>query len=97
MTLEEMITMIGGVNDCSIQPLAQLELPHLLMSDGPPGVHDHSETTAYAAGIALGIRHSLENWLIIEKLPARYGQPSCKVRLCAGDVHANLNFYESFS
>jgi beta-glucosidase len=53
MTLEEKITLIGGVNDFYIRPLARLGLPQLRMSDGPMGVHDYGETTAYAAGIAL--------------------------------------------
>jgi beta-glucosidase len=53
MTFEEKITLIGGVNDFYIRPIARLGLPPLRMSDGPMGVHDYGETTAYAAGIAL--------------------------------------------
>src|SRR5580693_9394845 len=53
MTLEEKITLIGGVNDFYIRPLPRLGLPTLRMSDGPLGVHDYGETTAYPAGIAL--------------------------------------------
>jgi beta-glucosidase len=53
MTLVEKITLIGGINDFYIRPLPRLGLPALRMSDGPLGVHDYGETTAYAAGIAL--------------------------------------------
>ncbi len=53
MTLEEKITLLGGMNDFYIRPLPRFGLPQLRMSDGPMGVHDYGETTAYAAGIAL--------------------------------------------
>jgi beta-glucosidase len=53
MTLEEKITLIGGVNDFYIRALPRLGLTALRMSDGPLGVHDYGETTAYPAGIAL--------------------------------------------
>jgi beta-glucosidase len=53
MTLEERITLIGGINDFYIRALPRLGLPALRMSDGPMGVHDYGETTAYPAGIAL--------------------------------------------
>jgi beta-glucosidase len=53
MTLEEKISLIGGINDFYIRPLPRLGLPALRMSDGPMGVHDYGETTAYPAGIAL--------------------------------------------
>ncbi len=53
MTLEEKIAFIGGINDFYIRPIPRLGLPALRMSDGPLGVHDYGETTAYAAGIAL--------------------------------------------
>ena len=53
MTLEEKITLIGGINDFYIRALPRLGLPQLRMSDGPLGVHDYGETTAYPAGIAL--------------------------------------------
>src|ERR1700686_63455 len=53
MTLDEKLTLIGGINDFYIQALPRLGLPALRMSDGPMGVHDYGETTAYPAGIAL--------------------------------------------
>ena len=53
MTLEEKITLIGGINDFYIRAIPRLGLPALRMSDGPMGVHDYGETTAYPAGIAL--------------------------------------------
>ncbi len=53
MTLDEKITLIGGVPDFLTQPVPRLGIRSLKMSDGPLGVHDYGPTTAYAAGIAL--------------------------------------------
>src|SRR5207249_1292492 len=53
MTLEEKITLIGGINDFFTRPIPRLGIPSLRMSDGPLGVHDYGPTTAYPAGIAL--------------------------------------------
>jgi beta-glucosidase len=53
MTLEEKITIIGGINDFYTRPIPRLGIPALRMSDGPMGVHDYGLTTAYPAGIAL--------------------------------------------
>jgi beta-glucosidase len=53
MTLDEKLTIIGGINDFYIQGFPRLGLPALRMSDGPLGVHDYGPTTAYPAGIAL--------------------------------------------
>jgi beta-glucosidase len=53
MTLDEKLTLIGGINDFYIQGIPRLGLPALRMSDGPLGVHDYGATTAYPAAIAL--------------------------------------------
>jgi beta-glucosidase len=53
MTLEEKITIIGGINDFYTRPIPRLGIPSLRMSDGPLGVHDYGPTAAYPAGIAL--------------------------------------------
>jgi beta-glucosidase len=53
MTLDEKITLIGGINDFYTQAIPRLGIPELRMSDGPLGVHDYGPTTAYSAGIAL--------------------------------------------
>src|SRR5580704_1350677 len=53
MTIEEKITLIGGINDFYTRAIPRLGLPALRMSDGPLGVHDYGETTAYPAGIAV--------------------------------------------
>jgi beta-glucosidase len=53
MTLNEKITLIGGINDFYTQAIPRLGIPALRMSDGPLGVHDYGPTTAYPAGIAL--------------------------------------------
>lgn len=53
LTLDEKITLLGGVNDFYTRPIPRLHIPSLRMSDGPVGVHDYGPTTAYPAGIAL--------------------------------------------
>src|SRR5580693_1169527 len=53
MTLDEKLTIIGGIDDFYIQGIPRLGLPALRMSDGPLGVHDYGPTTAYPAGIML--------------------------------------------
>jgi len=53
MTLDEKLTIIGGINDFYIQAIPRLGLPALRMSDGPLGVHDYGPTTAYPGGISL--------------------------------------------
>jgi beta-glucosidase len=53
MTLEEKIDYIGGTHDFYIRAIPRLNIPSLRMSDGPMGVHDYGQTTAYPAPIAL--------------------------------------------
>ena len=53
MTLDEKITLIGGINDFYTQAIPRLGITSLRMSDGPLGVHDYGPTTAYPAGITL--------------------------------------------
>jgi beta-glucosidase len=53
MTLEEKITLLGGVDDFYTRPIPRLGIPSFRMSDGPMGVHDYGPTTAYPAGILL--------------------------------------------
>ena len=53
MTLEEKLTLIGGISDFYTQPIPRLGIPSLRTSDGPMGVHDYGLTTAYPADIAL--------------------------------------------
>jgi beta-glucosidase len=53
MTLDEKITLIGGMHNFFTRPIPRLGIPALKMSDGPLGVHDYGPTTAYPAGIAL--------------------------------------------
>ena len=53
MTLDEKVTLIGGINDFYTQAIPRLGIPPLRMSDGPLGVDDYGPTTAYPAGIAL--------------------------------------------
>jgi beta-glucosidase len=53
LTLDEKITLLGGMEDFFTRPIPRLGIPSLKMSDGPLGVHDYGPTTAYPAGIAL--------------------------------------------
>ncbi len=53
MTLQEKLTLIGGMHNFFTRPIPRLGIPSLKMSDGPLGVHDYGPTTAYPAGIAL--------------------------------------------
>jgi beta-glucosidase len=53
MTLDEKLTLIGGINDFYTQAIPRLGIPQFRMSDGPLGVHDYGPTTAYPAAIAL--------------------------------------------
>src|ERR1700730_9831862 len=53
LTLEEKITLIGGINDFYTRPVSRVGIPSFRMSDGPTGVHDYGPTTAYPAGILL--------------------------------------------
>src|ERR1700740_1456740 len=53
MTLEEKITLIGGINDFYTRPIPRVGIPSSRMPDGPTGVHDYGPTTAYPAGILL--------------------------------------------
>jgi beta-glucosidase len=53
LTLEEKITLLGGVNDFDTIPIPRAGIPSFRMSDGPTGVHDYGPTTAYPAGILL--------------------------------------------
>jgi beta-glucosidase len=53
MTLEEKIDLLGGSGIFKTTPLARLNIPAFLMSDGPVGAHIPPPSTAYAAGIGL--------------------------------------------
>jgi beta-glucosidase len=53
LTLQEKLTLIGGINDFYTRPIPRLGIPSLRMSDGPLGVHDYGATTAYPAGVLL--------------------------------------------
>lgn len=53
MTLEEKISLLGGVNDFFVPGVERLGIPRLKMADGPIGVRNFGPATAFAAGIAL--------------------------------------------
>src|ERR1700682_1384909 len=60
MTLDEKLTLIGGIDDFYTRAIKRLGIPSLRMSDGPLGVHDYGPTTAYPAGIALAASWDVE-------------------------------------
>ncbi|MFY9802564.1 MAG: glycoside hydrolase family 3 C-terminal domain-containing protein [Candidatus Acidiferrales bacterium] len=53
MTLAEKIGLLSGATNFSMHAFPKLDIPTMLMSDGPLGVHDYGPTTAYAAPILL--------------------------------------------
>jgi beta-glucosidase len=53
LTLEEKIDMLGGVEGFYIRPNERLGIPKIKMSDGPLGVRNYGEATAFPAGMAL--------------------------------------------
>ncbi|MBN2524578.1 MAG: glycoside hydrolase family 3 C-terminal domain-containing protein [Bacteroidales bacterium] len=53
MTLEEKLSYIGGYNSFYIRNISRLSVPAIKMSDGPVGVRNYGNTTAYPAGVLL--------------------------------------------
>jgi beta-glucosidase len=51
MTQDEKLNYIGGYNSFYVRAIPRLGLPALRMSDGPVGVRNYGQTTAYPAGI----------------------------------------------
>src|SRR5208283_3252878 len=51
MTLEEKIDMLGGLEDFFIRPNERLGIPKIKMADGPLGVRNYGNATAFPAGI----------------------------------------------
>jgi beta-glucosidase len=53
MTLTEKLSYIGGYNSFYIEPITRLGVPSIKMSDGPVGVRNYGNTTAYPAGVLM--------------------------------------------
>jgi len=53
MTLGEKLNYIGGYNSFYIRNIDRLEIPAIKMSDGPVGVRNYGNTTAYPAGVLM--------------------------------------------
>jgi beta-glucosidase len=53
LTLEQKITLIGGVDSMYTHPMPSIDLPRFKMSDASVGVRTWGPTTAYAGGVAL--------------------------------------------
>jgi beta-glucosidase len=53
MTLDEKITLLGGVDSMHTRPIERLGIRRIRMSDGPNGAHNYGESTAYPAGVLL--------------------------------------------
>jgi beta-glucosidase len=60
MNLEEKIDMIGGYQDFFIHPSERLGIPKIKMSDGPLGVRNYGEATAFPATISIAASFNLE-------------------------------------
>lgn len=54
MTLDEKISMLGGVDGFFTHPIERLGIPRFRMSDGPLGLRNQGPSTAYPAGVTLG-------------------------------------------
>jgi beta-glucosidase len=54
LTQEEKLTLLGGYHDFYIAPIPRLGLPEVRMSDGPQGVRNYGQSTAYPSTISLG-------------------------------------------
>jgi beta-glucosidase len=53
LTLEQKVSLLGGVENFYVRPVPEIGLAKLTMSDGPFGVRAPGPSTAYAAGIGL--------------------------------------------
>ena len=53
LTLEEKLSLITGDREFYIRPIPRLGLPEIVMADGPLGVRNYGQATAYPATIAL--------------------------------------------
>lgn len=53
MTLDEKITLLGGVDDFYTRPIERLGIPRIKMTDGPNGTRNYGNSTAYPAGVLL--------------------------------------------
>ncbi len=53
MSLDEKITLLGGIDDFYTRPIERLNIPRIKMTDGPNGTRVNGESTAYPAGVLL--------------------------------------------
>jgi beta-glucosidase len=83
MTLEEKIDMLGGLEDFYIRPNERLGIPKIKMADGPLGVRNYGNATAFPAGIAFAA-----SW--DKGLTQRYGEAVGKEARSKG-VHIMLS------
>ncbi len=54
LTQDEKLSLLGGDRDFYIRPIPRLGLPEIKMADGPQGVRNYGQSTAYPATISLG-------------------------------------------
>jgi beta-glucosidase len=71
MTLDEKVDYIGGYKYLCIRPIERLGLPKIYMSDGPVGVNEYGQSTAYPCGI---MDAATWNTALIEKLGKALGK-----------------------
>jgi len=60
MTLEEKVDMLGGYEDFYILPNERLGIPKIKMADGPLGVRNYGEATAFPAPIGVAASFNVE-------------------------------------
>ena len=60
MTLKEKIDFIGGTNEMCIRGYNHLQIPEMIMSDGPLGVNNGKPATAYTAALMLSATWNTE-------------------------------------
>lgn len=53
LTLDEKLSLITGDREFYIRPIPRLGLPEIVMADGPLGVRNYGQSTAYPATIAV--------------------------------------------
>ena len=71
MTLAEKLDYIGGINGFYIRAISRLGVPAIKMSDGPVGVRNDGQTTAYPAGILSSATWDVE---LVNKLGIALGK-----------------------